>query len=91
MKSPQFGGNVPSLTRFSLHNQNLQKEWADMLTPTLKHTSQSAPSQSFFMGSSQAQGLWGDPCMNAENKHPAFNEQSSVFLQATVLLGSFVF
>lgn len=37
------------------------------------------------MGSSPAQGLWGDSCMDAENKHPVLNEKYFVFLQAIVL------
>lgn len=37
------------------------------------------------MGSSPAQGLWGDSCMDAEKKHPALNEQYFVFLRAIVL------
>lgn len=84
VESPQFGGNGPSLTRFSLNSQSLQKG-TDVLTPTLKAHIPLCPFPELFMGSSPAQGLWGDSCMDAENKHPVLNEKYFVFLQAIVL------
>lgn len=84
MKSPQFRENGPSLTGSVCTAKASRKKELMCWLQLWKLTYDSAPSQSFFMGSSPAQGLWGDSGMDAESKHPALNEHCFVFLQAIV-------